>query len=190
MYTLHRLGWRFIAFPLIISLFLISFALHQDYLTLHSALDRTAATSPSSRNPYDIVVPKNDPSVADRRLSRWTEIVGDKLCTKDGEAFIARSRAFDGAGTRVRRTLLKALGGRPVTIAILGGSVTVGRAVEPNEKWTELLFDWWDSQFSDSDLTMHGAPGTGTTYFSMCFQEHIPLDPDLSSSISSSSGMS
>ncbi|EJD40564.1 SGNH hydrolase [Auricularia subglabra TFB-10046 SS5] len=191
MYTLHRLGWRFIALPLVISLFLISFALHQDYLTLPSVLDRTAATSPSSGNPYGIVVPENDPSVViDYDEKNATDALpgfcdacgpGDKLCAKYGEAFLARSRAFDGAGTRVRRTLLKALAGRPVTIAVLGGSVTVGRAVEPNEKWTELLFDWWESQFPDSDLTMHnaGVPGTGTTYFSMCFQEHIPLDPDL-----------
>ena len=53
--------------------------------------------------------------------------------------------------------------------------------MEKHERWTELLQDWWRAQFPESTLTMRnaGVPGTGTTYFSMCFHEHIQMDADL-----------
>ncbi|KZV88437.1 hypothetical protein EXIGLDRAFT_722676 [Exidia glandulosa HHB12029] len=104
----------------------------------------------------------------------------DELCAKYGEAFLARSRAFDGAGARVRRIIRKAQAGEHIKIAVLGGSVTVGRGVQRNERWTELLYEWWTAEFPKSKLSMRnaGVPGTGTAYFSMCFQEHINMDAD------------
>ncbi|EJD40577.1 hypothetical protein AURDEDRAFT_186962 [Auricularia subglabra TFB-10046 SS5] len=105
----------------------------------------------------------------------------DELCVQYGAHNLARSRAYEGSNARLKRVLRDAQRGRPVTIAVLGGSVTNGHGVTPSETWVHHFTAWWNATFPASAMTLqNGAvPATGSDYFSMCFHQHISRHPDL-----------
>ncbi|KZV88439.1 hypothetical protein EXIGLDRAFT_772719 [Exidia glandulosa HHB12029] len=106
---------------------------------------------------------------------------GDALCQQYGAHNLARSRGYEGSNARLRRVLRDAERGRPIKVAVLGGSVTNGHGVKPDQNWVNLFGAWWNRTFPRSELTLqNGAvPATGSDYFSMCFGEHIDRDADL-----------
>lgn len=95
---------------------------------------------------------------------------------------LAKARTYEGSNARFRRVLRKALAGEPILIGVLGGSVTKGHGLtNPNQNWTFKLLDQLRKllPMSEIELVNGAVPATGTDYFSMCFQVHIPQDVDI-----------
>ncbi|GFZ51499.1 hypothetical protein JCM24511_09266 [Saitozyma sp. JCM 24511] len=99
-----------------------------------------------------------------------------------GDHALQMAEAYLGSGGRTRRFLAKLLEGQPVSLAILGGSVTVGHSlVEGESTWGQILFDWINSTFPhpDHEWTNGAVPATGTDYFAACYDQHVPRNADL-----------
>ncbi|GMK57560.1 hypothetical protein CspeluHIS016_0403940 [Cutaneotrichosporon spelunceum] len=92
------------------------------------------------------------------------------------------SLAQSGTGARVRRAMERLQKERKLTIGILGGSITFGHGLKPNEKrYAELIEEGLRQAFPDAEIMVkNGAvAATGTDYFSACYKHHVPEDADL-----------
>ncbi|CED83569.1 SGNH hydrolase-type esterase domain [Phaffia rhodozyma] len=114
----------------------------------------------------------------------WEECgINDRFCAAYGEDAIARSRIYTGQTKRLRRVMRKAARGEPITMGILGGSVTCGQTL--NEKhhrnYKYQLAEWWEYAFPDSNLTFidGSVAAQGSAFFSVCFGAYIPHDVDI-----------
>ena len=56
---------------------------------------------------------------------------------------IARSVAYGGASARLLRVLRNAQQGKPTKIGVLGGSVSKGHGIKPEQNWITLFEEWW-----------------------------------------------
>jgi len=56
---------------------------------------------------------------------------------------IARSVAYGGASARLLRVLRNAQEGKPTKIGVLGGSVSKGHGIKPEQNWITLFEEWW-----------------------------------------------
>jgi hypothetical protein len=56
---------------------------------------------------------------------------------------IARSVAYGGASARLLRVLKNAGEGKSTKIGVLGGSVSCGHGITPEENWIALFEKWW-----------------------------------------------
>ncbi|KAG6885283.1 hypothetical protein C0993_003714 [Termitomyces sp. T159_Od127] len=90
-----------------------------------------------------------------------------------------------GSGQRIQRLIAKALAGQPVTISIIGGSVSACHGagddpVAPN-CYPARFFDWWNSVFPHpaTELTNGAMRRTNSGYFGYCSAHHIPDATDL-----------
>lgn len=115
---------------------------------------------------------------------RFCKVCGphDVYCHQYGEHNLAKARTYEGSNARFRRVLRKALAGQPILVGVLGGSVTKGHGLtNPDQNWTFKLLDQLRMllPMSEIELVNGAVPATGTDYFSMCFQVHIPEDVDL-----------
>ena len=80
---------------------------------------------------------------------------------------IARSRLSDGDLVRLQHVLAKARRGEPVTVGVIGGSITVGQAASaPDRSYPSLVTRWWMDQFPQCKITLvnAGVAGTGSNY--------------------------
>jgi lysophospholipase L1-like esterase len=78
---------------------------------------------------------------------------------------IARSQVSKGDLTRLSGVVGKARRGEPVTIGVIGGSITVGAfASKPENSYAGRLLAWWQEQFPQCEfrLVNAGAGGTGS----------------------------
>jgi lysophospholipase L1-like esterase len=78
---------------------------------------------------------------------------------------IARSQVSNGDLTRLINVVAKARRGEPVTIGVIGGSITVGAfASKPENSYAGRLLAWWQEQFPQCEfrLVNAGAGGTGS----------------------------
>jgi lysophospholipase L1-like esterase len=78
---------------------------------------------------------------------------------------IARSQVSNGDLTRLINVVAKARRGEPVTIGVIGGSITVGAfASKPQNSYAGRLLAWWQEQFPQCEfrLVNAGAGGTGS----------------------------
>ncbi|KIM54294.1 hypothetical protein SCLCIDRAFT_137147 [Scleroderma citrinum Foug A] len=109
----------------------------------------------------------------------------DDLAERYGALALAQSRIHLGSGGRVHRMLHKALLGQPVTISVLGGSVSAchGAGDDPlsSQCYPSLFFQWWLSVFPHpaSELTNGAMRKTDSGYFGFCSSHHIPEHTDL-----------
>lgn len=110
---------------------------------------------------------------------------GDAVAARRGQFELLRSRLYLGTGARVQRVVNKALAGLPVTISVLGGSVSAchGAGDDPvgSTCYPARLYHWWNSVFPhpDNELTNGAVPKTDSAYYAYCSQHHLPDTTDL-----------
>jgi lysophospholipase L1-like esterase len=92
---------------------------------------------------------------------------------------IARSQLSRGDLGRLRRVFAKARRGEPITLGVIGGSITFGAfSTSPENSYAGRLLGWWRERFPQCDVRLinAGVGGTGSMYGA------IRADKDLLSS--------
>ncbi len=125
--------------------------------------------------------PKQLPLIASLVLSL---IVGLALVHRElakkpqalSEAIIARARLSDGNPARLDRVFARARRGEPITIGVIGGSITHGQqASRPELAYASLVARWWSDAFPQSKVTLvnAGVNGTGSGYGCLRVQQDL-----------------
>ncbi|KAL4269320.1 Cap64p [Pleurotus pulmonarius] len=110
---------------------------------------------------------------------------GDDIGNKYGALALSQSRMHLGSGARIQRVLQRALSGQPVTISVIGGSISAchGAGDDPISPkcYPTLFFNWWNSIFPHpaTELTNGAVRRTNSHYFGYCHAQHIPDVTDL-----------
>ncbi len=82
-------------------------------------------------------------------------------------ALVARSVVSAGNTARLRHVFARASQGEAVTVAVIGGSITAGaRASKPENRYGNLVADWWRRTFPKSKIIFvnAGIGATGSDY--------------------------
>jgi len=88
---------------------------------------------------------------------------GAKLPAFAEDDLLARSLVSAGNSARLHRAFAKARRGEPVTVAVMGGSITQGsRASNPEHRYGNLVADWWRKTFPEAKIAFVNA-GIGAT---------------------------
>ncbi|KAG8216246.1 hypothetical protein J3R82DRAFT_8288 [Butyriboletus roseoflavus] len=109
----------------------------------------------------------------------------DDIAEKYGVMALSQSRLHLGSGGRVHRVIHKALLGQPITMSVLGGSVSAchGAGDDPLSSlcYPSRFFQWWLSVFPHpaSELTNGAMRRTNSGYFGFCSSHHVPDYTDL-----------
>ncbi|TFK68149.1 CAP64-like protein [Pluteus cervinus] len=109
----------------------------------------------------------------------------DRLGTKYGPSVLSQSRLHLGSGARIHRVLNRALNGHPVTISVLGSSISAchGAGDDPISPkcYPSKFFKWWNSVFPHpaTELTNGAMRRTNSGYFGFCNAHHLPDVTDL-----------
>lgn len=85
----------------------------------------------------------------------------------DDAALQAKSLVSLGDSARLQQVLSKAQDGRPVTVAVIGGSITQGaKATKPANRYGDLVADWWRQKFPKAEVKFvnAGIGATGSNY--------------------------
>jgi GDSL-like lipase/acylhydrolase family protein len=80
---------------------------------------------------------------------------------------VARSQLSTGDPARLSRVFAKARRGEPITLGVIGGSITVGAfATAAQNSYSGRLLGWWRERFPNCDIRMinAGVGGTGSVY--------------------------
>ncbi|EPS96360.1 hypothetical protein FOMPIDRAFT_1130494 [Fomitopsis schrenkii] len=110
---------------------------------------------------------------------------GDEVASKYDVVALSKTRFHLGSGARVQRVINKALSGLPVTISVVGGSVSAchGAGDDPLSPrcYPSRFFAWWNTVFPHpaSELTNGAMRRTNSAYFGFCNGHHIPDVTDL-----------
>ncbi|TRM67233.1 hypothetical protein BD626DRAFT_397026 [Schizophyllum amplum] len=110
---------------------------------------------------------------------------GDEVAARHGALALSKTRMHLGSGARIQRVLHRALAGQPVTISVLGGSVSAchGAGDDPISPrcWPSKFFQWWNSVFPHpaSELTNGAMRRVNAEYFGFCSAHHLPDVTDL-----------
>ncbi|KAL0572986.1 hypothetical protein V5O48_008977 [Marasmius crinis-equi] len=110
---------------------------------------------------------------------------GDRVGEKYGSVSLSQTRMHLGSSARIKRVISKALAGQPVTISVLGGSVSAchGAGDDPiaPKCYPSRFFQWWNTVFPHpaSELTNGAMRRTTSEYFGYCSTHHIPDVTDL-----------
>jgi len=110
---------------------------------------------------------------------------GDELAKRYTAASLHKSVLHSGSGARVQRVVNKAMRGLPVTISVLGGSISAchGAGDDPLAQncYPSQVFHWWNSLFPHpaSELTNGARRKTDSSYFAYCNAQHLPDNTDL-----------
>ncbi|KAG8918460.1 cap64-like protein [Tulasnella sp. 418] len=90
-----------------------------------------------------------------------------------------------GSGVRIQKVIHRALSGLPITVSVLGGSVSACHGagddpISPN-CYPSRFFEWWNTVFPHpaSELTNGAMRKTDSAYFSFCHGHHLPDQTDL-----------
>ncbi|BEJ08278.1 hypothetical protein CcaverHIS641_0503630 [Cutaneotrichosporon cavernicola] len=109
----------------------------------------------------------------------------DLVAQKRGQVPLLKSRLHTGTGARIQRLIHKAMTGQPVTISVLGGSITAchGAGDDPVSPrcWPSRFFEWWNTVFPHpyNQLYNGAARLTDSAYFAYCSKHHMPDRADL-----------
>ena len=93
-----------------------------------------------------------------------------------------RSIVSEGDQVRIANVIKKAKRGEPVTIAVIGGSITQGASASNGNSYAKRLEAWWRTTFPDSELTFinAGVGGTGSVLGVQRVQKNVLNEkPDL-----------
>ncbi len=94
----------------------------------------------------------------------------------DREAISARSVVSEGDTARMERLLDKARSGKPVTVAVIGGSITQGARASSREKtYGSVIAQWWRKTFPKTkvELVNAGIGATGSNYGALRAQRDL-----------------
>jgi len=101
----------------------------------------------------------------------------------DVPALSAKALVDVGDPARVQRVIDQSRRGEPVTIAVIGGSITAGaKATKAEWRYGNRLATWWQAQFPNSQITFHnaGIGATGSNYGALrCRRDLLSHQPDL-----------
>ncbi|KAG6871862.1 hypothetical protein C0995_015649 [Termitomyces sp. Mi166 len=109
----------------------------------------------------------------------------DTLSANYGAHVLSKIVMHAGSGERIHRLINRALAGQPVTISIIGGSVSAchGAGDDPVAPscYPARFFQWWNSIFPHpaTELTNGAMRRTNSGYFGYCSTHHIPDATDL-----------
>ncbi|KAI5475161.1 capsular associated protein [Pseudohyphozyma bogoriensis] len=117
---------------------------------------------------------------------------GDELGNVYGREAILKTRAHVGSSDRIHKVIKRAMAGYPITIGVLGGSVSschgldatmahpLGNPIGPN-CYPHRIFSWLNDVFPHpaNELTNGALRRTGTSYFGFCSHMHLPDRVDL-----------
>lgn len=101
------------------------------------------------------------------------------VCTAE---MLNASVAYKGNIARLKANLKKAKAGEPLTVAFLGGSITVGSGAAINKSYVNLTEMWLKEQFAESDVKIinAGISGTGSLIgIHRLKKEVLDLKPDI-----------
>ncbi|KAG0662519.1 cap64-like protein [Rhodotorula mucilaginosa] len=116
----------------------------------------------------------------------------DELGNVYGRESILKTHAHVGSTERIRKVIKRAMAGLPITIGVLGGSVSschgldatqahpLGNPTGPN-CYPHRVFSWLNDVFPHpaNELTNGALRRTGTSYFGFCSEMHLPDRVDL-----------
>ncbi|KAM0748157.1 hypothetical protein T439DRAFT_304517 [Meredithblackwellia eburnea MCA 4105] len=117
---------------------------------------------------------------------------GDELGQVYGRDAIMKTRSHVGGSERIKKVIKRAMQGYPITIGVLGGSVSschgldatmahpLGNPIGPN-CYPHRVFSWLNDVFPHpaNELTNGALRRTGTSYFGFCSNMHLPDRVDL-----------
>ena len=92
------------------------------------------------------------------------------------DAIISRSVVTVGDTSRLQHALAKGRRGEPVTVAVIGGSITAGaRASAPEKNYGRVLAQWWRETFPSTkiELVNAGIGATGSNYGALRAQRDL-----------------
>ncbi|KAG6887142.1 hypothetical protein C0992_000452 [Termitomyces sp. T32_za158] len=153
----------------------------------HYALHAPSPAPPTPRLSPPVLLPKNYLNASDPSPFPFCPSYGpdDALAALYGTHALSKIVMHAGSGQRVRRLITKALAAQPVTISIIGGSVSAchGAGDDPVAPgcYPARFFDWWNSVFPHpaTELTNGAMRRTNSGYFGYCSAHHIPDATDL-----------
>ncbi|POW13995.1 hypothetical protein PSTT_03349 [Puccinia striiformis] len=116
----------------------------------------------------------------------------DELGQVYGSQALLKTRTHVGSSDRIRRVIRRAMAGLPITIGILGGSISschgldataahpLGNPIGPN-CYPHRIFTWLNDVFPHpaNELTNGALRRTGTAYYGFCSAMHLPDRVDL-----------
>ncbi|EPQ50771.1 CAP64-like protein [Gloeophyllum trabeum ATCC 11539] len=165
---------------LIVSLFL--------FIILFTRLIQHADPDTASRVDFSQLRPKNYLNGSEAQTPFEfcpTYGPGDALSAKYGAVTLAKTRLHLGSGARIQRIVRRAMTGQPMTVSVIGGSVSAchGAGDDPLAPrcYPSRFFQWWNSIFPHpaSELTNGAMRRTNSDYFGYCNGHHIPDNVDL-----------
>ncbi|KAF5372532.1 hypothetical protein D9758_005146 [Tetrapyrgos nigripes] len=139
-----------------------------------------ATKSPKSKNYLNTTEPEKNPF-------DFCPVYGpgDEIGRKYGSVALGQSRLHLGSSARIQRVISRAMTGQPVTISVIGGSISAchGAGDDPisSRCYPSKFFQWWNSVFPHpaSELTNGAIRRTTSDYFGFCSMHHIPDVTDL-----------
>lgn len=78
------------------------------------------------------------------------------------ERIIERSLVTVGNTARFRKVFAKAAAGEEITVAYIGGSITEGYTLQPEECWAWLTYDWLCEKYPDTKINYVNGGMSGT----------------------------
>ncbi|KAJ4471886.1 hypothetical protein C8J55DRAFT_155525 [Lentinula edodes] len=159
-------------------------------LTSTTTTTVTITVRPTAR-PTEIATPKLDEVVKNPEPAYCNYCTStDEVCKRYGSFNLARSRAYEGPNTRLKRVIRKLQSGKKIKIGIIGGSVSKGHGLRDHRlNWSYLYAEYIREIFAKSTSAdaanievelINGSVGaTISQYMETCFREHIPEDVDL-----------
>ncbi|KAF9001181.1 hypothetical protein BDQ17DRAFT_1391107 [Cyathus striatus] len=109
------------------------------------------------------------------------------MAAKYGMSVLSKSRMHLGTSTRIQRVIERALAGKPITISVIGGSVSAchGAGDDPISPkcYPSKFFQWWNTIFPHpaTELTNGAMRRSNSDYYGFCASHHIPDVTDLDS---------
>lgn len=142
-----------------------------------------ASTEESARDSAETVryILEDQDKTADNRPDKK---LNDKMLSSLSQDQLGRCIVERGNPARLQRVLRKAQAGEPVTLGLIGGSITHGSGASDRLRtsYAALLGNWWKLQFPDSELTVlnAGVGATGSHYgLHRTERDLFPYEPDL-----------
>lgn len=85
---------------------------------------------------------------------------------------LQRTRSNEGSAQAWTEVVRRLEAGLPVTVAVLGGSMSLAQ----KRGWSENVVEWMKTRWPQADITLHnGAIGaTGSTFFALCAESRLP----------------
>jgi len=100
----------------------------------------------------------------------------------DVDKMFSRAVVDSGNSSRIKRVFEKAKRGEKITVGVIGGSITQGAAAsKPENRWANLVANWWGKTFPKTKIKLvnAGIGATDSLYGALRVQEDLLKDePD------------